>query len=69
MSKEKYYTSVEAAQELGVSQPTISRWLNEGFLVGARKKGPYKNSPWTIPQSAIDAFKEQMDSVSPKQEE
>lgn len=31
--KDKYYTISEAAQELGVTRQTISRWISEGRLV------------------------------------
>jgi len=42
---EPEYTAQEAARELGVTHPTILRWLQEGFLLG-EQVAPY--APWQI---------------------
>ncbi|HMA93549.1 MAG TPA: recombinase family protein [Polyangiaceae bacterium] len=39
------YTACEVARELGVSMPTVLRWLKEGFLVGDQV-APF--APWQI---------------------
>lgn len=54
MNSEKNYTAQEVADLKGVSKKTITRWVEDGYLPGTIKKGPYKNSPLKIPQSALD---------------
>lgn len=57
MNDEKEFFSVkEVADQLNVSDMTVRRWIDSGFLPGA-KKGPFRSSHWKIPQSALDHLK------------
>lgn len=54
MSGEKIYTAQEVADLKRVSKKTVTRWIELGHLPGSFKKGPAVNSPYEIPQSALD---------------
>ena len=60
---EQFYSVEHVAKELDVSVPTITRWIRQGLFSGAKKKGPFRNSPYIIPQSAIDQMKDQLDAT------
>jgi hypothetical protein len=56
---EVYITSAQARELLGVSNGTIKNMVDSGDLPGAHKKNPlHKNSPFRIPQSAVDRLLE-----------
>lgn len=54
MTDEKVYSSQEVADLRHVTRKTVSDWIRDGYLPGSFKKGPAKNSPYVIPQSALD---------------
>lgn len=54
MTEEKYLTSQETADILGLSVVTIHRYLKAGELPGAVPLGG--RAGWRIPQSAIDRW-------------
>lgn len=56
---EQSFSMAEVAERYQVDISTVSRWIDAGFLPGSEKKGPYRKSPWRIPQTAIDHFEEQ----------
>lgn len=62
MSDERWYSAAEIQERYRVSRKTVMRWIEDGKLPGARKKAPYKRSPYEIPQSAIDYFEKQRNS-------
>ena len=62
--KEKYFSVMYVAERYRVTRKTVTRWIEDGHLPGAIKKGPYENSPYEIPQSAIDYFDSLRDSAA-----
>lgn len=48
-SKKKIYTVMEFAEELGVPQSSVRRWLKTGDLRGTKM-----GKKWLIPASEID---------------
>ncbi len=54
MTDDKYYTVQEVAEQKRVTKKTVTRWIQHGLLPGTRKKGPFENSPFEVPQSALD---------------
>jgi excisionase family DNA binding protein len=50
---DKYISTSEAAERLGVSKVTIARWIQRDYLA-AEKLGPGVNSPYRIPKSSVD---------------
>lgn len=58
-TQERWYTVAEIAERYRVARKTVTRWIDDGLLPGARKKAPYTRSPYEIPQSAIDHFEKQ----------
>jgi excisionase family DNA binding protein len=52
----KWYSVTEAAKELGVSDETIRRHIQNGRLPGAKRKSPVPRSPYVIPETAIKQF-------------
>lgn len=54
MTDERMYSSQEVADLKRVTRKTVTDWIEKGFLPGAAKKGPAVNSPYEIPQSALD---------------
>lgn len=56
MNEEKIYSTREVAAMKRVSIKTITDWIDAGYLPGSEKKGIAVNSPYEIPQSAIDHF-------------
>lgn len=57
--EQRWYSLAEFAEIRRVSRMTVSRWIRDGLLPGARRKGPYENSPYEIPHSAL----EHLDSI------
>lgn len=58
---EPTYTAMEVAERLGVSLPTVLRWMKEGFLVGEQAT---RASPWRIRLGQIARLK--VATVPPK---
>lgn len=57
---EKYYTTSEAAEELGVTRDTVKNYCNgDSPRIRAEKVG----SSWMIPLSEIKRYKEQESST------
>ena len=54
MTDEVYYSVQEVAAQRRVTIKTVTRWIQRGVLPGSRKKGPYENSPYEVPKSALD---------------
>lgn len=53
-----------AAAQLGVFTSTVIRWINADLLPGSYKLNPAAtNSPYRIPQAAIDAFRDRRQSA------
>lgn len=61
---EKIYSSQEVADLKQVSRKTVTDWIKSGYLPGAKKTGPGINSPYKIPQSALDHFDSLVDQPS-----
>lgn len=55
---QKLLRTKEAAERLGVTTVTITRWINRGVFPGAYKTGPYRKSAFVIPESDVIAFEE-----------
>lgn len=54
---EGYLKVSEAAERLGVTKKTITRWIEREFFPGAERKNPYaKNSTYIIPLVDIERF-------------
>lgn len=51
---ERLWTVAEIAEKFGVSKSAVQGWIRKGHLPGARKKGPGRNSPYIVPQRAVD---------------
>ncbi len=51
---EKFYSANEVAKRYRVTRKTVTEWIRDGFLPGAAKKGPHANSPYEVPQSALN---------------
>ena len=57
MSDGDVFSVQEVAKRYNVNQRTVQRWIDSGLFPGATKKNPLgKNSPYEIPQSAIDHY-------------
>ena len=66
MNREKQTFSVaELAERYGVPPMTILRWIGADLFPGARKRGPYENSPWVIPMSAVEQFESENPQLMP----
>ena len=61
----EYFSMADMAARYNVEKSTVSRWIDEGFFPGAEKKGPYKNSPYRIPASAVEHFDKLRESGLP----
>lgn len=59
MTMPKTYTIAGVAQELGVAESTVRRWLNEGRLKGARAPGL-----WAIPESEVERVRNERERES-----
>lgn len=55
---EKLLTTTEVAEELGVTAVSVQRWIRQGHFPGAHKIGPGRNSPYRIPEAALEEFRE-----------
>lgn len=55
---EKYYSALKAASLLGVSGTTIIRWVEEGRFPNVLKYEGADRATIRIPQSDIDAIKQ-----------
>ncbi len=53
---EAFFTVEDVASRYRVTKKTVTRWIDDGLLPGSIKKGPYPNSPYEVPQSALDHF-------------
>lgn len=58
MIEEKTYSAAEVAEMFDVVTKTVARWIEAGFLPGSVKKGPYPNSPYKIPHSAVEYLRQ-----------
>ena len=56
MGESRLLRTIEIADRFGVSQVTIQRWIQAGFFPNAYKTGPYKKSPYVIPEDDVIAF-------------
>lgn len=52
----KDLTTKEVAEELGVHQTTVQRWIREGYLE-ARKRGPAEHSPYRVSARSVDELR------------
>lgn len=59
--KQEMLSTAEVASRLNVHETTVQRWVRLGYFPGARKKGPARNSPYVIPNAAVEAFVEQQE--------
>ena len=65
MSDRDLYSVQEVAERYNVTPKTIQRWIKEGLFPGATKKNPLgANSPYEIPQSAIDHYEKLRNATS-----
>ena len=56
---DKTYSIRQLSQRFNVSPATIGRWIEAGLFPGASKKNPLApNSPYEIPQSAVDHYED-----------
>jgi excisionase family DNA binding protein len=58
-----YMGTAEAAEKLGVSQTTVTRWVKNGWLEGG-KLVPGKTSHFRIRTSSVERIQEQLYSKS-----
>lgn len=49
----KLLTVDQVAERVGKDSRTVQRWCVRGILEGARKNGPFANSPWVVPETAV----------------
>jgi len=56
MSEPRLLRTKEVAARLGVTSVTITRWINKGHFPNAYKLGPYRKSPFVIPESDVLDF-------------
>ena len=66
---QEYFSVTEVAKRYGVSSKTIHRWIEQepSLFPGSRKLNPAaknKNSPYRIPQSAIDHYESLIDATT-----
>lgn len=55
--EEKFLTTPEVAELLGVTQACINVWLRAGDFPNAHRINPMRaHSPWRVPRSDVDAF-------------
>lgn len=47
------FTAVKFADEMGISYPTMVRWLKRGLVPGATLEETPAGSYWQIPESAL----------------
>lgn len=53
MQQEELLSRKQAAQALGITPTTVTKWLQDGYLKG-RKVGPYRTKRWRIPRGEVD---------------
>ena len=47
----------EVAERIGKTTRTVQRWCDRGSIFeGARKDGPFGNSKWLVPETAVLAY-------------
>jgi excisionase family DNA binding protein len=56
----KHYAVNQVAEYFKVSKSTVQRWIRDGHLPNARKRGPARNSPYTVPESDVKSLEEQL---------
>ena len=56
----KFWTVSELAEKFGVHTSTLQGWIHDGHFPGAYKRGPGRNSPFAVPDSAVQAFEEKL---------
>ena len=49
-------TVKEVAERFDVTTRAVYKWIRRGYLPGTHRLSPAPNSPYRIPESAIDAF-------------
>jgi excisionase family DNA binding protein len=59
---EPMYRLAEVEQALGVSRPTVKRWIYQGKLRAQKLGGGGTGSPWYVSESALTEFREQQGS-------
>lgn len=47
------YTAVKFAEEMGISYPTVVRWLKRKLVPGAERETTPIGDVWQIPESAL----------------
>ena len=47
------FTAVKFAEDMGISYPTMVRWLKRGLVPGATLEETPGGSYWQIPESAL----------------
>lgn len=47
------FTAVKFAGEMGVSYPTVMRWLRQKLVPGAQLEETLTGNVWQIPESAL----------------
>lgn len=65
MNERKTFSVAQLAIRYQVTEVTVRRWIDDGLFPGARKKGPYDNSPYVIPLSAVESFEEAYPDLAP----
>lgn len=55
MDNQQVLTVSQVAELCSVTTRTVQRWIQEGYFPGARK-GPGRNSRYSVPQGDVDAF-------------
>lgn len=61
-----YLTVSEVAAHFGVTERAIANWIEAGHLPGSRKKGPFRNSAWEIPEAAVEQLDRKREITQPK---
>ncbi|KAA3664103.1 MAG: DNA-binding protein [Chloroflexi bacterium] len=59
VAEENWLSVDEVAERLGKHIRTIQRWCDRGDIFeGTRKSGPFNNSQWRIPETAVIEFEQ-----------
>lgn len=57
IANETMLSTDEVALRIGKTTRTVQRWCDRGGIFkGARKDGPFGNSPWLVPETAVNAY-------------
>jgi len=52
-----YLTAAEVAKRFNVTSKTVTVWIDNGLLKGAKKLNPdIRNSPFIVPVSSVNEF-------------